>query len=171
MTGDYGIYPGAFSYPIERLLQQLFWLSLRPMEGKMGLDDGISPSEISSIHLYIQGPENPSRVLKCINLGSLININFPQSFTLALIGCRGAHASVQPRALHCATVQTYCTLCVKIRIFYIWTTLNLQNAFMWLPLAFQVQHFFWGIIGSGLQGVPVTICCCLIDICFICAFI
>ena len=43
--------------PIEYFLRQLFWLSLRPIEGQMALDDEITPSAIGSACLYIQGPE------------------------------------------------------------------------------------------------------------------
>ena len=45
----------------------------------------------------------------------LMNINFPQNFPLALIGCLSAHAPIQPWALQLllgsSTVQTYCALC------------------------------------------------------------
>ena len=97
----------------------------------------------------------------------ILSWNFPWSLG-PLIGCLGTPAPVQPWALQLLlgslTVQTCCALCVKIHIFYICTTLILQNAYLWLPLAFQVQYFIFGIIGSGLQGVPVTICCWFIDI-------
>ena len=45
------------SEPIEYFLRQLFWLSLRPIEGQMALDDEITPSAIGSTCLYIQGSE------------------------------------------------------------------------------------------------------------------
>ena len=75
--------------------------------------------------------------------------NFPWNFPLALIGCPSAHTPSlgSSVALGCESVQTCCALCAKILIFYFQWTLILQNAYLWLPLAFQVQYLhlwdFW----------------------------
>ena len=102
-----------------------------------------------------------------IHVPIILSWNFPLDLG-PLIGCLGAHASPQTWALQLLlvslTVQTCYACCAKLHFMYICTTLILQNAYLWLPLAFQVQYFFFGIIGSGLQGVPVTICCWFIDI-------
>ena len=57
-----------------------------------------------------------------------MNINFPQNFPLALIGCLSAHAPIQPWALQLllgsSTVQTCYALCAQIIYFQVLTTLN-----------------------------------------------
>ena len=57
------------------------------------------------------------------------------------------------------TDHTCYALCAKIYIFYFISTLILQNAYLWLPVAFQVKYLHLGVVGSGLQGVPLAICC------------
>ena len=90
---------------------------------------------------------------------------FPQNFPLAPIG---THDSFQPWALQlplgCESVQTCYALCTKIYIFYFQSTLIIQNALASTSIPGTV-FAFW-VFSSGVQGVPMTICCCLIDILF-----
>ena len=98
---------------------------------------------LSSSYLHIQGLKNSSRHSFGTWPGTLLSINFPQNFPLALIGCLGTPASSLAWGIQLlfgsTTVQTCYALCAKICIFYILCILIQINAFMWLPLAFQVQ--------------------------------
>ena len=59
------------------------------------------------------------------------------------LAVQDTHVILQPWALQllliCGTVETCYALCAQIYIFYFKSTLILQNAYMQLPLAFQVQ--------------------------------
>ena len=103
----------------------------------------VHPGASCSSYLHIQGLKYSSRVSFGTWPGTLLSINFPQNFPLALIGCLGTPASSLAWGIQLlfgsTTVQTCYALCAKICIFYILCILIQINAFMWLPLAFQVQ--------------------------------
>ena len=157
--------PGSFTEPIRNFLRQGVWLlsqGKRLVLAANTLDiQGLPPGTCSS-HLHIQGPKYSSRHSFCTSPGTLININFPQNFPLALIGCSGAPVLPQPWALQLllgsTTVQTCYALCAKIYIFYICCIL-IPNKCLYVASTgisgTVIYHFFF--FGFGLEEGPVAI--------------
>ena len=126
-------------------MQQCHWLGpgYPGATSRHRLHPFVHPGASCSSYLHVQGPKYSFRHFFCTFPGTLININFPQNFPLALIGCYCTPVLPQPWALQLllgsTTVQTCYALCAKVYIFYFISTLILQNAYLWLPLAFQVK--------------------------------